>query len=101
MADLRFTKTEAGRWHARGERHNYLAQRLGPDWRLEIFEHGSSDLDRELKLSGRKVNTDLHDSYSIAKATAQEFEDLGEDYKQSEHGGRGRYTEAVGRAYDA
>lgn len=41
-----------------------------------------------------------HDSKALAVATAREFEALGEDYQQRQHGGMARSTCAVVAAYD-
>jgi len=103
MNSLQFKKTEAGRYHARGAAHNYIVQRDNP-WRLSVYEHEphpeSPGLDAMKLSKPEPKEQDTHDTAGLAKKTAQHYESLGEDYKQSEHHYMNRYTAAVEGAYD-
>lgn len=90
--ELQFTRTYAGRYHASGAKHSYLALRDGKRWTLRIYS---------LHNLGGPLHQDQHDTMRAALAVARAFEQLGEDYQPWEHGGRNRFTEAVLRAYDA
>lgn len=85
---------------ATGAAHRYYIARGDDDrWWLTIL--------RTVVISGvtladpdARPYSATHDSKALAVATAREFEALGEDYRQSEHGGLARTTAAVAAAYD-
>lgn len=96
---MRYSKTMVGRYHTIGAAHTYTIIRDDRRWLLVIRRReevagvvvGSADV----------VDSDWHDTLALAKATAQAFEDLGEDFQPHQHGGQNRGTVAVGIAYEA
>ena len=87
---LKWTKTYAGRYTAEGLDHFYLAQRVphgGRErWQLQI--ESKSDIHAE--------STDWHDSFELARETAEAFE----VEPESEHFAQlGRFARAVIKAY--
>ncbi|MEE1835770.1 hypothetical protein [Streptomyces sp. SP17KL33] len=102
---MKFTRvTEYGQTHysAEGETYRYTAERDGKVWRLRIWKLetiGDIDPIRVAK-SGPAYEDDQHDTLTLCKAVAAEFEALGDGYKSSEHGHRERMTEATIRAYE-
>lgn len=96
--DLRFAKTETGRYYAKGAAHTYLVVRDATNrwWELTVFTKATV---AGVEISGREIDGFGCDTKTMACLVAREFEALGEDYKPHEHGHRGRLCEAVGRAY--
>lgn len=87
---LSFSCTQPGRYHSRGQAHSYVVVRDGRGWKLNVFAGDDP----------APTYSSHDDTLSLAQAVAAHHEALGEDYRQHEHGGRSRLTEAIGRAYD-
>lgn len=93
---IRFTKTEAGRYYAKGAAHTYLVVRDGKGWYLVISTKRTV---AGVEISDREVHATWRGTKAEAVAVAEEFEALGEGYRSSEHGHRERHTEAGLRAF--
>lgn len=97
---LRFRKAQAGRYTARSETKDYTVYLGMGTWYLVI--RALTTTAGVIHALGTPVLvTDQHGTKALCVAVAREFHALGDDYKPHEHGNRERYTEAVGRAYDA
>lgn len=93
---VRFSKTEAGRYYAKGAAHTYLVVRVGKGWELVIYTKKTV---AGCEVSDREVHAYYCETKRLAALVAEEFETLGEDYRPSEHGHRERTTEARLRAH--
>jgi hypothetical protein len=95
--NLKFKRSEAGQYRAEGASHIFTIGRSDGEWWLAIAE--------VLRVSGPKVGNPqrrtVHtfDLKSDAVTVAREFETLGNDYCDADHGGQSRYTQAVTRWY--
>ena len=89
---LKFKRLESGRYYAKGVSHSYYVERdyVRPGWAVRIF--------KDLKIV--TINN-YGDNKTENVMVANAFEDLGDDYRSSEHGFRERITEAVQVAHKA
>lgn len=97
---LRFRKVETGDYRARSETADYHVWRGHRTWWLNISAL-TTTAGVVHCIGTRSLGRGFHDTKALCVAVAREFHALGDDYKPHEHGHRERYTEAVGRAYDA
>lgn len=93
---LTFTRDAGGQRLADGTAHRYLISRAERGYLLQVWSakevHG-------LRLRGRLLHSDKHDTLALATGVARAFEALGEDFDSAAAGHRRRYTVAVDRAY--
>lgn len=93
---LKFTRTEPGRYYAKGAAHTYRVVRVGKGWELII---STKKTVAGVEISDREVYQTSDETKALCVVFAEEYEALGEDYRSSEHGHRERHTEAGLRAY--
>lgn len=91
---LSFTRLAKGAYVAKTDTKVYDVARNDVDgaWTLAIFEARKV---AGLTIHGDHLDTGWSDTMADAKAVAQAYADLGDDYRQCDHGYRARYTEAV------
>ena len=77
---------------AEGASHVYFIYRDGKDWTLKISQ---VNVVLGMHLTGAQVAIATLDRKADAVAVAKAFEALGDDYRQSEHRGRTRWSLAL------
>jgi hypothetical protein len=83
-------------YSAEGANHFYHVFRDGKDWVLLIFEVEEF---LGMRLTGNRVAGIALDRKGDATAVAAAFEELGDDYRPSQHGGRARFSVAIQRGF--
>lgn len=87
-------KGQAGGYTAKADTKVYDVVRDADGWTLSVFEAKKVS---DLVLHGDLLSQGYYDTKRDAVAVAQAYADLGDDYRQCDHGYRSRYTEAVRR----
>lgn len=104
---LRFHRIAAGEYCAYGSTLIYdVVKPLGKEgWRVWMYRLRRTEGVPEQGIApsvfrGERMAHAETDTKILAYGVAQAFDALGDDYRQSEHGGKDRITTAVLKAYD-